>query len=149
VSPAACSLFHRSLNSISRTSSSEAERYGRPFAKRVSSLMLILALQNLFPVQIENVLTAHPGVLEAAAIAVPDPVYGEVVGAWVVRRPGSHPPLSREDVRKHVSNGMNPQVRALRFPFTSLSLSMKWLIALGAFVLHRMRRRGPGLWATT
>ena len=68
-----------------------------------------VALQNLFPVQIENVLTAHPAVREAAAVAVPDAKLGEVVGAWVVREP--HASLSREDVRSAVAAGMNPQVR--------------------------------------
>lgn len=68
-----------------------------------------MALQNLFPVQIENVLTAHRAVREAAAVAVPDAKLGEVVGAWVVREP--HASLSREEVRRAVAAGMNPQVR--------------------------------------
>jgi acyl-CoA synthetase (AMP-forming)/AMP-acid ligase II len=65
--------------------------------------------QNLFPVQIENALTAHSDIHEAAAVAVPDPTFGEVVGAWIVRSPGSN--MSREDVRRVVSESMNPQVR--------------------------------------
>lgn len=60
--------------------------------------------------QIENVLTAHPSIREAAVVAVPDGVYGEVVGAWVVLEPGK-PQLSRQGVRQVVSEGMNPQVR--------------------------------------
>lgn len=59
--------------------------------------------------QIENVLTANPAVLEAAAVAVPDAFYGEVVGAWIMRDPHT-PPISREGVRKVVSTSMNPQV---------------------------------------
>ena len=66
-------------------------------------------MKNLFPVQIENVLTAHPHIREAAAIAVPDSHYGEVVGAWIVPEPDS--PLSRQQVRQVVADGMNPQVR--------------------------------------
>lgn len=68
-------------------------------------------VQNLFPVQIENRLTFHPGIREAAAVAVPDRKYGEVVGAWIVREEGTH--ISKEDVRKWVAEGMNPQVRIL------------------------------------
>ncbi|EIN08864.1 acetyl-CoA synthetase-like protein [Punctularia strigosozonata HHB-11173 SS5] len=71
--------------------------------------IIIRGGENLFPVQIENVLTSHPAILEGAAIAVPDPVYGEVVGAWVVRNPHSHTQISRDEVRMHVSRGMNPQ----------------------------------------
>jgi acyl-CoA synthetase (AMP-forming)/AMP-acid ligase II len=46
---------------------------------------------------------------EAAAIAVPDFNYGEVVGAWIVLQPGAT--ISREEVRKSVVSSMNPQVR--------------------------------------
>src|ERR1700761_9069413 len=53
--------------------------------------IIIRGGENLFPVQIENVLTAHPAVLEAAAVSVPDTQYGEVVGAWIVPAPGSNP----------------------------------------------------------
>ena len=63
----------------------------------------------MFPVQIENVLTEHHGIREAAAVSVPDTRFGEVVGAWVVLEP--HTELSREEVRKQVSENMNPQVR--------------------------------------
>ena len=58
--------------------------------------------------QIENVLTEHPAIREAAAVSVPDKHFGEVVGAWVVLEPGME--LSREEVRKQVVQSMNPQV---------------------------------------
>lgn len=58
--------------------------------------------------QIENVLTEHPAIREAAAVSVPHSQLGEVVGAWVVLEPGTE--LSREEVRKQVAESMNPQV---------------------------------------
>lgn len=58
--------------------------------------------------QIENQLTFHPAIREAAVVAVPDQRYGEVVGAWIVREKGTC--QSREEVRKWVADGMNPQV---------------------------------------
>ena len=61
--------------------------------------------------QIENVLTAHPDIREAAAVAVPDLKYGEVVGAWIVRE--EHSTISKEQVRRVVAEGMNPQVRCI------------------------------------
>jgi len=39
--------------------------------------------------QVEDVLQAHPAVAEAAAVAAPDPRYGEVVAAVVVLEPGA------------------------------------------------------------
>ena len=70
---------------------------------------LRLCAQNLFPVQIENHMTEHPAIREAAVVAVPDTKYGEVVGAWVVREPEST--VTKEDARRVVAEGMNPQVR--------------------------------------
>jgi acyl-CoA synthetase (AMP-forming)/AMP-acid ligase II len=64
--------------------------------------------QNLFPVQIENVLLTHQDIVEAAAVSVPDTKYGEVVGAWIVLREGAK--LAREEVRALVVRSMNPQV---------------------------------------
>ncbi|KIY47303.1 acetyl-CoA synthetase-like protein [Fistulina hepatica ATCC 64428] len=69
--------------------------------------MIIRGGENLFPVQIENALTDHDDVVEAAAVAVPDDKFGEVVGVWIVRRPGSS--LSRKQVRQFVSDTMNRQ----------------------------------------
>jgi len=43
---------------------------------------------NVYPVEVENVLTAHPGVAMAAGIGVPHPVLGEVGRYYVQLRPG-------------------------------------------------------------
>jgi long-chain acyl-CoA synthetase len=43
---------------------------------------------NIAPMEITAALLAHPAVAEAAALGVPDPVYGEVVAGFVVPRPG-------------------------------------------------------------
>ena len=72
----------------------------------------MVARQNLFPVQIENALLTNMGICEAAAISVQDATFGEVVGAWVVRRPGTN--ISRQDVRNTVINSINPQACVLR-----------------------------------
>ncbi|KAJ8584360.1 acetyl-CoA synthetase-like protein [Rhizopogon salebrosus TDB-379] len=69
--------------------------------------IIIRGGENLFPVQIENALTTHPSIREAAVVSVPDAKYVEVVGAWVVREPNTN--MSREDVRRTVSETMNPQ----------------------------------------
>lgn len=46
--------------------------------------LIIRGGENIYPKEIENVLHQHPQVLEAGVIGVPDPVYGEVVKAFVV-----------------------------------------------------------------
>ncbi|KAG9009134.1 hypothetical protein FRB94_012406 [Tulasnella sp. JGI-2019a] len=70
--------------------------------------IIIRGGENLFPVQIENVLTTHPAINEAAVVSVPDGRYGEVVGAWIARHHGEER-ISREDVKKWVASNMNPQ----------------------------------------
>ncbi|KAJ6590598.1 hypothetical protein DFH09DRAFT_1026692 [Mycena vulgaris] len=69
--------------------------------------IIIRGGENLFPIQIEDVILTNPGVEEAAVVAVPDNKYGEVVGAWIVRKAGSA--ISREAVRATVAQSMNPQ----------------------------------------
>jgi acyl-CoA synthetase (AMP-forming)/AMP-acid ligase II len=45
---------------------------------------------NVYPREIEEVLTRHPALLEAAVVGVPDDYYGEALCAFVVVRPGMH-----------------------------------------------------------
>ncbi len=45
--------------------------------------------ENVYCVEVENALAAHPAVGEVAVVGVPDDVMGEKVGAVVVLRPGS------------------------------------------------------------
>ncbi|KAG8723601.1 hypothetical protein FRC09_002623 [Ceratobasidium sp. 395] len=70
--------------------------------------LIIRGGENLSPVQIENCLTSHPDIVEAAAIAVPDARFGEVVGVWILLRRGAAP-LSQQDVSDWVKVKMNPQ----------------------------------------
>jgi long-chain acyl-CoA synthetase len=46
---------------------------------------------NVYPREVEEVLYAHPDVLEAAVVGVPHPTLGEEVAALVVGRPGASP----------------------------------------------------------
>lgn len=50
--------------------------------------MIIRGGENIYPKEIEDVLTSDPTVLEAAVIGVPDEKWGEVVTAYVQPRPG-------------------------------------------------------------
>jgi long-chain acyl-CoA synthetase len=48
--------------------------------------MILVSGFNVYPNEIEDVIAMHPGVREVAAIGVPDPVQGERVKVFVVRR---------------------------------------------------------------
>lgn len=51
--------------------------------------MIISGGFNIYPTEVENALTEHPAVFEAAAVGVPDDVWGEAVKAVVVLKPGT------------------------------------------------------------
>jgi long-chain acyl-CoA synthetase len=62
--------------------------------------MLIRGGENIYCVEIENVLYQHLAVADAAVIGIPHDVLGEEVGAVVQRRPGL--PATESDLQEHV-----------------------------------------------
>ena len=46
--------------------------------------MFISGGENVYPVEVENVLAAHPAVAEAAVVPSPDPKWGEVARAFIL-----------------------------------------------------------------
>ncbi|MFG2722733.1 class I adenylate-forming enzyme family protein [Streptomyces sp. NPDC048416] len=63
--------------------------------------MVIRGGENVYCVEVEGVLHAHPAVLDAAVLGVPHPVLGEEVAAVVQVRAGST--VSPDDIRAHVA----------------------------------------------
>jgi len=61
---------------------------------------------NIAPVEIDEVLLKHPGILEAAAIGVPDKIYGEEVVGYAVAKPGVS--LTEASVRQHCEAFLPP-----------------------------------------
>jgi fatty-acyl-CoA synthase len=61
--------------------------------------LVISGGENVYPAEIEDVLHAHPDVVEAAVVGVPDERWGEVCAAFVVLREGGS--ASGEDLRDH------------------------------------------------
>jgi long-chain acyl-CoA synthetase len=57
--------------------------------------MILVSGFNVYPNEVEAVVAAHPGILEAAAVAQPDERSGEVVALFVVRK---DPALTEKDV---------------------------------------------------
>jgi long-chain acyl-CoA synthetase len=51
--------------------------------------LIIKGGENIAPREIDEVLLRHPAVLEAAAVGVPDPDYGQDIRAYVVVKPGA------------------------------------------------------------
>jgi acyl-CoA synthetase (AMP-forming)/AMP-acid ligase II len=51
--------------------------------------MIIRGGENIYSLEVENVLARHPAIAEVAVVGVPDPVFGERVRAVAVLRPGA------------------------------------------------------------
>src|SRR4029450_7373816 len=71
--------------------------------------VIISAGYRIGPFEVESALVSHPAVAEAAAVAAPDDVRGQVVRAVVVLRDGYEPgaPLAAE-LQEHVKEQTAP-----------------------------------------
>jgi long-chain acyl-CoA synthetase len=60
----------------------------------------------VWPREIEEVLTAHPSVMEAGVAGIPDPVKGEVAKAWVVLKAGCQ--CTEDELRTYCRERLAP-----------------------------------------
>ncbi len=84
---------------------------GYYFLESRKSDMVISGGVNIYPREIEDHLSTHPSILEAAVIGVPDPEWGETLRAFIVLRPGAK--LSEPEVidycRKELADYKRPR----------------------------------------
>lgn len=70
---------------------------------RLGELILVNGF-NVYPHEVELVLTGHPGVVESAVLGVPHPRTGETVRAYVVPAPGR--PVTGEELLAHCARNL-------------------------------------------
>jgi acyl-CoA synthetase (AMP-forming)/AMP-acid ligase II len=72
--------------------------------------------ENVYCVEVENALAAHPAVFEVAVLGVPDAMMGEKVGAAVVLKPGATADAGEiiSFAKKHLADFKVPQFLVLR-----------------------------------
>jgi acyl-CoA synthetase (AMP-forming)/AMP-acid ligase II len=58
--------------------------------------MVVRGGENIYPVEVENVLSAHPAVAAVGVVGVPDPRLGETLAAFVVPADSARPPRREE-----------------------------------------------------
>ena len=61
--------------------------------------MIITGGENVFSIEVENILYTHPAVLEAAIIGIPDKEWGEIVKAVIVLKEGEK--VTEDDIIKY------------------------------------------------
>jgi fatty-acyl-CoA synthase len=62
--------------------------------------MIVSGGENVFPLEVENLLADHPDVVEASVVGVDDAEFGKRLAAFVVSRPDSG--LDADGVKSHV-----------------------------------------------
>jgi len=76
--------------------------------------MILVSGFNVFPTELENVVSMCPGVLECAAVGIPDERQGEAVKLFVVR---SDPSLREEDVARYCHDNLTGYKRPKHIEF--------------------------------
>ncbi|OQE19549.1 hypothetical protein PENSTE_c015G05425 [Penicillium steckii] len=75
--------------------------------------LIIRGGENIHPLEIENCLLAHPGVVDVSVVGVPDERYGEVVAAFIFARDQASKMVTIEEiqqwVREQLSNHLVPK----------------------------------------
>nr|MBP8008393.1 AMP-binding protein [Thiopseudomonas sp.] len=66
--------------------------------------MILVSGFNVYPNEIEDVLASLPGVLQSAAIGIPDEKSGEAIKVFIVVRPGES--LTKEQVVEHMRSNL-------------------------------------------
>ena len=73
---------------------------GRLFVVGRDDDMIVSGGENVYPLEVEKLLDAHPAVHETAVVGVEDEAFGQRLAAYVVLRPGAA--LDADGVRAHV-----------------------------------------------
>jgi acyl-CoA synthetase (AMP-forming)/AMP-acid ligase II len=88
---------------------------GRLFVVGRDDEMIVSGGENIYPIEVEKILAAHPDVAEAAVIGVDDEQYGQRLSAFVVLAPGTHldekasPDTLKQHVRENLANYKVPR----------------------------------------
>ncbi|MGZ4520333.1 MAG: AMP-binding enzyme, partial [Mycobacteriaceae bacterium] len=64
--------------------------------------MVVSGGENVYPGEVEDLISGLDGVREVAVIGVDDKDFGARLAAYVVREPGSDGDIDSESIRKHV-----------------------------------------------
>ncbi len=87
------------------------DKAGRLFVVGRDDEMIVSGGENIYPIEVEKTLAAHPDVAEAAVIGVDDEQYGRRLAAFVVLGPGASatPDTLKQHVRDNLANYKVPR----------------------------------------
>jgi acyl-CoA synthetase (AMP-forming)/AMP-acid ligase II len=84
---------------------------GRLFVVGRDDEMIVSGGENVYPIEVEKTLTAHPDIAEASVIGVDDEQFGQRLAAFVVLTDGASatPELLKQHVRENLANYKVPR----------------------------------------
>jgi fatty-acyl-CoA synthase len=77
---------------------------GRLFVVGRDDEMIVSGGENVYPIEVEKTLAAHPGVAEATVLGVDDEKYGQRLAAFVVAADGAS--VTAEELKEHVRGNL-------------------------------------------
>ena len=77
---------------------------GRLFVDGRDDEMIVSGGENVFPREVEDLLSDHPQIEEAAVVGVPDSEFGQRLKAFIVPREGAE--LSEDEVKDYVKQNL-------------------------------------------
>jgi fatty-acyl-CoA synthase len=77
--------------------------------------MIISGAENIYPKEIEDAISSHPGVLEVAVFGIPDEIYGESVCAVVMKKGGYQ--VTSDDIINHCAAKISGYKKPKRVEF--------------------------------
>ncbi|MDT5223399.1 MAG: hypothetical protein QOG19_806 [Mycobacterium sp.] len=80
------------------------DKNGRLFVVGRDDEMIVSGGENVYPIEVEKTLAAHPEVAEASVIGVDDEQYGQRLAAFVVLEPGGS--ATEETLKQHVRENL-------------------------------------------
>nr|WP_256061517.1 hypothetical protein [Streptomyces sp. DfronAA-171] len=98
--------------------------------------MILSGGENVHPVQVEAVLNEHPGVADAAVVGAPDPEWGQLVTAYVVRK---DPEVTVADLEKHCR--AHPMLAAYKRPRAYRFVDALPVTSTGKKIHYQLRER--------
>jgi len=77
---------------------------GRLFVVGRDDEMIVSGGENVYPIEVEKTLAAHPDVAEASVIGVDDEQFGQRLAGFVVLNPGAS--VAPEDLKQHIRDNL-------------------------------------------
>ena len=77
---------------------------GRLYVVGRDDEMIVSGGENVYPIEVEKILTVHPEVAEATVLGVDDAEYGQRLAAFVVLSDGSS--ATPDDLKQHVRDNL-------------------------------------------